>query len=293
VFVTVQVEGSPGGSAPGPRHRRPWTAAAFVVAVALVAVSLASGASSPATITACYKAKGGAVRIVASKQKCRAGERRTTWSRIGPVGATGRQGAPGQAGAQGAPGAGGAPGTPGTPGAKGDPGVATFNDLAGLGCTRNAQSGTITIAWGPGSVGHIRCVLPGDAPVCGDGIKEGAETCDDGNSDPHDSCTNTCQAAACGDGVLQVGTEQCDDGAGNSDTAACTLACATNVCGDGKVSAGVEQCDSGGADTNTCNGPSCTFPICGDGIRNDAAGEQCDDGNAANGDGCTNTCLYG
>ena len=34
--------------------------------------------------------------------------------------------------------------------------------------------------------------------------------CDDGNSENADSCDNTCNKTACGDGLLQAG-EQCDD----------------------------------------------------------------------------------
>jgi len=60
------------------------------------------------------------------------------------------------------------------------------------------------------------------------------------------------------------------------------------ACGDGKVDPG-EQCDDG----NTTNGDgcenNCTLPTCGNGIRD--FGEQCDDGNATNGDGCENNCT--
>jgi cysteine-rich repeat protein len=66
------------------------------------------------------------------------------------------------------------------------------------------------------------------------------------------------------------------------------------ACGDGTVDAG-EQCDDG----NTTNGDGCSStcqteppppppPACGDGTVD--AGEQCDDGNTANGDGCSSTC---
>lgn len=48
-------------------------------------------------------------------------------------------------------------------------------------------------------------------PVCGDGIVEGTEACDDGNVINTDSCTATCKIATCGDGILGNG-EVCDDG---------------------------------------------------------------------------------
>jgi OmpA-OmpF porin, OOP family len=45
---------------------------------------------------------------------------------------------------------------------------------------------------------------------CGDGKVTGAETCDDGNLDDLDACSNACAVAACGDGLLQR-AEQCDN----------------------------------------------------------------------------------
>lgn len=47
---------------------------------------------------------------------------------------------------------------------------------------------------------------------CGDGVKSGAEVCDDGNADATDDCTNACLAPACGDGVISV-AEECDNSA--------------------------------------------------------------------------------
>lgn len=60
-------------------------------------------------------------------------------------------------------------------------------------------------------------------------------------------------------------------------------------CGDRNVDPG-EQCDDG----NNLNGDGCSAtctiePYCGDGTKN--PGEQCDDGNNANGDGCSATCT--
>ena len=58
--------------------------------------------------------------------------------------------------------------------------------------------------------------------VCGDGVKEGSEQCDDGNLVPYDGCSPTCTidptcngaggcTGVCGDGLVFPG-EQCDDG---------------------------------------------------------------------------------
>lgn len=51
-------------------------------------------------------------------------------------------------------------------------------------------------------------------PLCGNGIVEAPEACDDGNRINDDACSNTCQlpvASVCGNGVVE-GNEQCDDG---------------------------------------------------------------------------------
>lgn len=53
----------------------------------------------------------------------------------------------------------------------------------------------------------------GAEPICGDGIPEGDEACDDGdqNSDTDpDACRTNCEAAGCGDGIVDTG-ESCDD----------------------------------------------------------------------------------
>jgi cysteine-rich repeat protein len=46
--------------------------------------------------------------------------------------------------------------------------------------------------------------------VCGDGVVEEPEQCDDGNHDDTDGCDSRCELARCGDGIVQVG-EDCDD----------------------------------------------------------------------------------
>ena len=49
--------------------------------------------------------------------------------------------------------------------------------------------------------------------LCGDGIVDPDEVCDDGNTNENDGCTSACTVGtACGDGIVQVG-EACDDGA--------------------------------------------------------------------------------
>jgi cysteine-rich repeat protein len=50
---------------------------------------------------------------------------------------------------------------------------------------------------------------------CGNGIKDGTEQCDDGNTSDNDSCINSCKNAVCGDGLVREGFEQCDMGSLN------------------------------------------------------------------------------
>ena len=80
--------------------------------------------------------------------------------------------------------------------------------------------------------------------VCGDGLEDGAEQCDDGNQIDEDSCTNQCMDAICGDGLVQMDEEQCDDGVDNGVDKACLGNCEQNICGDGNPGPD-ETCDDG------------------------------------------------
>jgi cysteine-rich repeat protein len=159
----------------------------------------------------------------------------------------------------------------------------------------------------------------GPVPMCGNGVLDPSETCDDGNVAPNDSCTSSCTKARCGDGIVQTGVETCDDGNrvdndacrnncgpltcgdgivqspetcddGNADDAdACLSSCVKAVCGDGYLRAGVEQCDDGDSlDTNDCV-KGCRNARCGDGFTW-AGHEACDDGNTNDLDLCDNDC---
>jgi cysteine-rich repeat protein len=62
-------------------------------------------------------------------------------------------------------------------------------------------------------VESAECDADCTAPACGDGVINAlaGETCDDGNLEPNDDCTDTCLLASCGDGIINAG-EECDDG---------------------------------------------------------------------------------
>ena len=126
-------------------------------------------------------------------------------------------------------------------------------------------------------------------PVCGDGVVDDGEGCDDGaaNDDaaPHGACTRACQPARCGDG-LRAPEEACDHGADNGVPGTPCLPTCEPGCGDGVVQDG-EACDFG-AEANddrlsTCT-DACTVARCGDGLVQ--AWEACDGGA-----GCTERCT--
>lgn len=60
-------------------------------------------------------------------------------------------------------------------------------------------------------------------------------------------------------------------------------------CGDGALVPG-EVCDEAGLATETCD-RDCTLAVCGDGVTNLQAGEECDDGNTDDLDACRNDCT--
>eukprot|EP01098_Paradermamoeba_levis_P005306 TRINITY_DN224_c0_g2_i4.p1 TRINITY_DN224_c0_g2~~TRINITY_DN224_c0_g2_i4.p1 ORF type:complete len:693 (-),score=271.31 TRINITY_DN224_c0_g2_i4:3-2081(-) len=174
-----------------------------------------------------------------------------------------------------------------------------------------------------------RCRTTCLRPVCGDGIVDAGELCDDGprnNNSAPNACRTTCCLPKCGDGVVDLG-EQCDDNntiAGDGCDPSCKLECGngnlergeqcdlgtananvpntcrTNcrlpVCGDGIVDS-LEECDTGVNNSNTqpnaCR-TDCRTPFCGDGIIDTANGEKCDNG-ANNNDfavnGCSRFCI--
>lgn len=132
-------------------------------------------------------------------------------------------------------------------------------------------------------------ISTGETLLCGNGIQDPDEECDDGNLLDADLCTASCTLAVCGDGIVQLGVEGCDDG-NDDDTDDCPSTCAVAGCGDGFVWAGHEQCD----DANFIPGDGCeadceaTPPMCGNGLIE--SGEECDDMNLDENDGCESIC---
>jgi cysteine-rich repeat protein len=116
------------------------------------------------------------------------------------------------------------------------------------------------------------------ATTCGDGYVDqtAGEDCEDGNADPTDGCS-ACRYlckdnAACDDAAPCNGTETCDTTA--------------HKCKPGTPEADGTAC---GKDS-VCFGGVCSTVGCGNGTTD--TGEECDDGNKADGDGCDNTCKF-
>ncbi len=127
-------------------------------------------------------------------------------------------------------------------------------------------------------------------PVCGNGILEDGESCDDGNPVPGDGCSGLCRIEP--NYICPTPGQPC---------------ISTIVCGDGKIS-GNEACDDGNATGNdgcsadcgaveqgyTCPTPgqacvrTTTPPVCGNGHVE--TNETCDDSNTTSGDGCSSSC---
>ena len=137
-------------------------------------------------------------------------------------------------------------------------------------------------------------VLCSDFVSCTTGPGGGAEICDDGNTASNDGCNDICAPEFCGDGITQSGLgEECDDGAGNSNTTpdACRTDCKLPACGDGVVDPGAgEACDDGNTATGDGCDAQCQREKCGNGVVDADEGEECDDGNSVDTDACRNNC---
>ncbi len=102
-------------------------------------------------------------------------------------------------------------------------------------------------------------------PVCGDGVVEGAEECDEGNIAASSLCTNTtdqgngtCTFTICGDGIIQapngVGfNEQCEPPSTTTCDALCTIIAAPTST---TTTTGASTTTTTGASTTTTTGPS-------------------------------------
>ena len=138
-----------------------------------------------------------------------------------------------------------------------------------------------------GAGGTSACI-PIQNAACGDSTVSSGEQCDDGDTDPGDGCSATCQVET-GFVCSTVG-QQCE---------------AIAYCGDGFLKGdGSENCDDGNrSPVDGCDGSCNILPnficpnpgqlcqstvVCGDSLI--TGNETCDDGDAISGDGCSSLC---
>ncbi len=136
--------------------------------------------------------------------------------------------------------------------------------------------------------GHRRMTKRG---VCGAGVDDDGEACDDGNDDNTDACLVGCVPASCGDDFIRFGVEECEDG--NLDDSDDCVNCRLAKCGDGHIHPPEESCDEGPENSDLIYG-GCTSKCqlgarCGDGKLNGP--EDCDDQNTDPKDGCLEGCI--
>ena len=136
------------------------------------------------------------------------------------------------------------------------------------------------------------------ASICGNGVLESPEECDDSNRRDNDGCSSTCRAEVgiCGDGKVQtLLNEQCEPSSHDSTLPYDCIDCRffSILCGNGTLDDG-EECDRGPLNSDASNAKcraDCSYPRCGDGVTDDQFSEKCDDGNRLNGDGCSRQCT--
>ncbi|RMF19763.1 MAG: hypothetical protein D6760_12740 [Deltaproteobacteria bacterium] len=135
--------------------------------------------------------------------------------------------------------------------------------------------GNAFLDWGEacddGPSGSSSCYATCTPRGCGNGIVEPGEACDDRGETT--ACDSDCTPVECGDGLINhTAGEQCDDG-NTSAGDGCAPNCRIEGCGNGLIE-GTEVCDDAG-ESATCD-VDCTRVVCGDGLVNVTAGEECE-----------------
>jgi len=98
-----------------------------------------------------------------------------------------------------------------------------------------------------------------EATICGNGVVEPPEQCDDGNLVDSDGCDSNCTPTGCGNGIVTAG-EECDDGntaAGDCCAPDCYFETAGSPCDDGNPCTAPDTCNTG-----ACSGAETPAPTC-------------------------------
>jgi cysteine-rich repeat protein len=129
----------------------------------------------------------------------------------------------------------------------------------------------------------------GGSPVCGNGHLEDGEQCDDGNTVDGDGCSANCTTESSGTSCHQ------DSDCGDMLRKGCYSGQCLYFC-DEPPQEGYPPCPSGVCTSFSMSSSACTVgsgyngaPVCGNGQVE--TGEQCDDGNTVDGDGCSANCT--
>jgi cysteine-rich repeat protein len=119
--------------------------------------------------------------------------------------------------------------------------------------------------------------------ICSDGFVDTAwgEFCDDGNLVNGDGCESSCVWTC-------TTSPNCDDLDPCSGAETCNTT--THVCRSGTPQANGTDCTSAGVTAGRCRDGTCAPITCGN--AGPDPGEECDDGNTTDGDGCETTCVY-
>lgn len=145
-------------------------------------------------------------------------------------------------------------------------------------CTGKAD-GTACGAASPRSI----CVMGECIPSrCGDNVVDpgNGEDCDDGNIDDGDTCPGDCKARCKSDG-------ECND-SNPCSIDSCDLT--RRVCAKPAPVTKGTACTLPTGGAGVCNGTLCTAPSCGNRVVE--SGEDCDDGNTVDSDGCRSDCRW-
>ena len=118
---------------------------------------------------------------------------------------------------------------------------------------------------------------------------EAVATCGNGVKETGEKCDGNSKACTSIDSSFTGGVANCNSQCTGYDTSTCAGG-SGDLCGNENVDPG-EECDDG----NKMNGDGCSkdckkedIDLCGNGVLDD--GEECDDGNKMNGDGCSKYC---